>query len=106
MMRSKNLAKCGSPARAQQQGKPTKKGKQGKMPKELKDLKQFLDVCSRSDAKKVKVKKNAENTKFKVRCSRFLYTLVVKDPRKAAKIQGSIHTSVAQEVIGKGKASK
>ncbi|KAJ9444206.1 60S ribosomal protein L38 [Diplonema papillatum] len=76
------------------------------MPKELKDLKQFLDVCSRSDAKKVKVKKNAENTKFKVRCSRYLYTLVVKDKRKADKMQQSIHSSVQQEVIEKGKKKK
>ena len=76
------------------------------MPKELKDLKQFLAICSRSDAKKVKVKKNVNNTKFKVRCSKFLYTLVVKDNRKADKIASSIHPSVTKEIIEKGGKKK
>ena len=33
----------------------------------------------RKDAKSVKIKKNADNVKFKVRCSRFLYTLKITD---------------------------
>ena len=73
------------------------------MPREIRDLKQFLDICSRRDAKGVKIKKNVQNTKFKVRCSSYLYTLVVKDPKKAEKIEKSIHPTVSKIVIGRGK---
>lgn len=66
------------------------------MPREIKDLKEFLSICARKDARCVKVKKNKTETKFKVRCSRFLYTLVVNDKKKADKIQKSIHPSVKQ----------
>lgn len=38
----------------------------------------------------VKIKKNSDNTKFKVRCSRFLYTLVIKDKEKADKLKQSL----------------
>ena len=69
------------------------------MPREIKDLKQFLSICSRKDARCVKVKKNVSATKFKVRCSKFLYTLVVNDKKKADKIQKSIHPSVKQIAV-------
>lgn len=38
----------------------------------------------------VKIKKNIENVKFKVRCSRFLYTLVITDKEKAEKLKQSL----------------
>lgn len=38
----------------------------------------------------VKIKKNPDNTKFKVRCSRFLYTLVIRDKEKAEKLKQSL----------------
>ena len=38
----------------------------------------------------VKLKKSNGITKFKVRCSRFLYTFRVADPTKAEKIQHSL----------------
>ena len=39
----------------------------------------------------VKIKKNEnKDTKFKVRCSRFLYTLVVSDSEKAEKLRNSL----------------
>jgi len=69
------------------------------MPREIKDLKEFLNICSRKDARCVKVKKNLKLTKFKVRCSRFLYTLVVHDKKKAAKIQNSIHNTLKQVIV-------
>ena len=64
------------------------------MPREIRDLKEFLSICSRKDAAYVKVKKNPSATKFKVRCSKYLYTLVVADKKKADRIQKSIHPSV------------
>ena len=53
------------------------------MPREIKEIKDFLLKARRKDAKSVKIKKNADNVKFKVRCSRFLYTLVITDKEKA-----------------------
>jgi len=53
--------------------------------------------------KSVKIKKNAENTKFKVRTKTYLYTLVVKDHKKSEKIQQSIPPNINKEIIGKSK---
>ena len=38
----------------------------------------------------IKIKKNKDNVKFKVRCSRFLYTLVVEDNDKAQRLRQSL----------------
>ena len=38
----------------------------------------------------VKIKKNKDNVKFKVRCSRYLYTLVIQDREKAEKLRQSL----------------
>lgn len=48
----------------------------------------FINFCVISTA--VKIKKNIENVKFKVRCSRFLYTLVITDKEKAEKLKQSL----------------
>lgn len=60
------------------------------MPKEIKEVKDFLIKARRKDARAVKIKKNPLNTKFKIRCSRFLYTLVVADKEKAEKLKQSL----------------
>jgi large subunit ribosomal protein L38e len=59
-------------------------------PREIKEIKDFLLKARRKDAKSVRIKKNTENVKFKVRCSRFLYTLVVTDKEKAEKLKQSL----------------
>merc|ERR1712083_446362 len=61
-----------------------------KMPHEITEIKDFLLKARRKDAKSVKIKKNAENVKFKVGCSRFLYTLVITDKEKAEKLKQSL----------------
>ena len=38
----------------------------------------------------VKIKKNEDNVKFKVRCSKYLYTLVIQDREKAEKLKQSL----------------
>uniref|UniRef100_A0A8W8KVJ2 Large ribosomal subunit protein eL38 n=1 Tax=Magallana gigas TaxID=29159 RepID=A0A8W8KVJ2_MAGGI len=43
----------------------------------------------------VKIKKNKENVKFKVRCSRYLYTLVINDREKADKLRQSLPPGLA-----------
>ncbi|KAI9013898.1 60S ribosomal protein L38 [Phycomyces nitens] len=60
------------------------------MPQQIKDIKQFLEISRRKDARSARIKKNSDATKFKVRCSRYLYTLVVKDQQKALKLRQSL----------------
>src|SRR3954451_23625217 len=42
----------------------------------------------------VRIKKKGGVSKFKVRCSRFLYTLVIKDTEKAEKLRQSLPPGV------------
>ncbi|CAI4231641.1 unnamed protein product [Auanema sp. JU1783] len=60
------------------------------MPKQIAEIKEFLVKARRKDARSVKIKKNKNNTKFKVRCSKYLYTLVVADKEKADKLKQSL----------------
>ncbi|ETW75385.1 hypothetical protein HETIRDRAFT_423082 [Heterobasidion irregulare TC 32-1] len=67
------------------------------MPKEIRDIKQFIDIARRKDASSARIKKVAsrvpgakEKTKFKIRCSRYLYTLSLDDPEKAEKLKQSL----------------
>ncbi|KAF7313778.1 60S ribosomal protein [Mycena chlorophos] len=62
------------------------------MPKEIRDIKQFIEIARRKDARQARIKKVATKngktqTKFKLRCARYLYTLSVDDPDKAEKLQ-------------------
>ena len=47
-------------------------------------------TARRKDAKSVKIKKGKDAVKFKVRCSRYLYTLKVTDNEKADKLKQSL----------------
>ena len=102
------------------------------MPKEIKDIKDFLLIARRKDAKSVTIKRNPErntrqgNTKFKVRCSRYLYTcmfsreffsfiddyfsqfclVIVPDKEKAEKVKQSLPPGLnVKEIKPKGKSS-
>jgi len=61
-----------------------------KMPKQINEIKDFLLTARRKDARSVKIKKSGDVTKFKVRCSRYLYTLCVTDSDKADKLKLSL----------------
>ncbi|CAJ0567874.1 unnamed protein product, partial [Mesorhabditis spiculigera] len=65
------------------------------MPRQIHEIKDFLLKARSKDAKSVKIKKNADNVKFKVRCSRFLYTLVIKDKVKAEKLKQSLPPGIS-----------
>ncbi|CAB1338345.1 unnamed protein product, partial [Coregonus sp. 'balchen'] len=67
----------------------------GKMPRKIEEIKDFLLTARRKDAKSVKIKKNKDNVKFKVRCSRYLYTLVITDKEKAEKLKQSLPPGLA-----------
>ncbi|KAG9311345.1 ribosomal protein L38e [Chiua virens] len=75
------------------------------MPKEIRDIKQFIEIraaegCyprlssipTEARIKKVAAKtpSGKAKTKFKVRCSRYLYTLSLDDPDKAEKLKQSL----------------
>ncbi|KAL0633517.1 60S ribosomal protein L38 [Maublancomyces gigas] len=63
------------------------------MPKQVHDIKQFIELCRRKDAKTARIKKASKGStliKFKVRCHRHLYTLVLNDAEKAEKLKQSL----------------
>ena len=60
------------------------------MPKEIKEIKEFLLTCKRADAKFCRHTTSKLQHKFKVRCSKYLYTLVLKDKQKAEKLLASL----------------
>ncbi|EGD80982.1 ribosomal protein L38 [Salpingoeca rosetta] len=66
------------------------------MPKEIKEIKEFLMTARRKDAKTVKIMKTKGYVKFKVRCSRYLYTLKVTDQDKADKLRQSLPPGLIQ----------
>lgn len=101
------------------------------MPKEIKDIKDFLLIARRKDAQSVIIKRNPErgtrpgNTKFKVRCSRYLYTcefvlfepdlfislaasclVIVPEKEKAEKVKQSLPPGLTvKEIKPKSKSS-
>ncbi|WPH03677.1 ribosomal protein L38e [Acrodontium crateriforme] len=79
------------------------------MPREVSDIKTFIEICRRKDASSARIKKSSvqNQTKFKVRCHRFLYTLVLKDSDKAEKLRqslppGTIYPFCARQRISDG----
>eukprot|EP00892_Ulva_mutabilis_P009452 jgi/Ulvmu1/687/UM010_0059.1 len=75
------------------------------MPKEIKDIKEFLLTARRKDATAVKIRKSKLSTKFKVRCSKYLYTLTVPDADKAEKLKQSLPPALTPTEI-KGKRQR
>jgi large subunit ribosomal protein L38e len=69
------------------------------MPKQITDIRDFLQKARRSDAKLVKIRKRDSQTKFKIRCSRHLYTLVVTDAEKADKLTQSLPPGLERKTI-------
>uniref|UniRef100_A0A8C5K9F9 Large ribosomal subunit protein eL38 n=2 Tax=Jaculus jaculus TaxID=51337 RepID=A0A8C5K9F9_JACJA len=64
------------------------------VPWKVEEIKDFLLTGQRKDAKSVKIK-NKDNVKFKARCSRDLYTLVITDKEKAEKLKQSLPPALA-----------
>ncbi|RXH75929.1 hypothetical protein DVH24_042716 [Malus domestica] len=61
-----------------------------KMPKQIHEIKDFLLTARRKDARNVKIKRTKDAVKFKVRCSKYLYTLCVFDSEKGDKLKQSL----------------
>ncbi|KAI9157651.1 hypothetical protein LWI28_025794 [Acer negundo] len=60
------------------------------LPKQIHEIKDFLLTARRKDARSVKIKRSKDVVKFKVRCSKYLYTLCVFDNEKADKLKQSL----------------
>jgi len=60
------------------------------MPKQLTEVRLFLQVARRKDAKLVKIFRAKTQTKFKIRCSKYLYTMIMSAPDKAKKLEQSL----------------
>ncbi|EEB07007.1 60S ribosomal protein L38 [Schizosaccharomyces japonicus yFS275] len=75
------------------------------MPRQINDIKLFLEIARRKDASSARIKKNQnKEIKFKLRCSKYLYTLVVADAKKAEKLRQSLPPGlVVTEVSKKAK---
>jgi large subunit ribosomal protein L38e len=68
-------------------------------PKQIHEIKDFLLTARRKDARSVKIKKTGSVTKFKVRCSQYLYTLCVADSDKADKLKQSLPPGKRHTVV-------
>ncbi|TVY43331.1 60S ribosomal protein [Lachnellula occidentalis] len=66
------------------------------MPREIQDIKNFIEVCRRKDASSARIKRNKKTStvKFKVRCQKYVYTLVLKDSEKVEKLKHSLPPSL------------
>ena len=68
-------------------------------PKQITDIRDFLQKARRKDAKSVKIAKRKKCTKFKIRCSRYLYTLTVEDSDKAEKLSQSLPPGLTRKEV-------
>ena len=68
-------------------------------PKQITDIRDFLHTARRKDAKSVKIAKRKTCTKFKIRCSRYLYTLTVEDSDKAEKLSQSLPPGLTRKEV-------
>ncbi|SGY76193.1 BQ5605_C005g03473 [Microbotryum silenes-dioicae] len=87
-------------------------------PKEIKEIKQFLEIARRPDAKSAQIKKSvsrktgasgttsATKYKFKIRCSRYLYTFCLSDADKAEKLRQSLPPTLKVSDVDAEKKSK
>ena len=69
-------------------------------PRQINEIKDFLLTARRKDARSVKIKKSGDVTKFKVRCTRYLYTLCVTDADKADKLKLSLPPGMCWATAG------
>ncbi|KAL7419814.1 60S ribosomal protein L38 [Cryptotrichosporon argae] len=93
------------------------------MPQQVQDIKKFLEIARRKDAVSARIKKTTVRptaaalkakaaakpqtvTKFKIRCTRYLYTLVLSDAEKAEKLKQSLPPGLKVEEVSKTAPKK
>lgn len=73
------------------------------MPKEIKEIKEFLLLTRRADVRgPLRITSSGGVEKFKLRCSKYLYTLVLDDKTKGEKLKASLPPAL----LPKAKVSK
>ncbi|EKE37009.1 ribosomal L38e family protein [Entamoeba nuttalli P19] len=77
----------------------------GWFPKQVQEFKQILKLLKSGSIRAVRVKTNGENTKFKVRCAKYLYTYICADKAKAEELKKAIPKDIHVVEIAK-KAPK
>jgi large subunit ribosomal protein L38e len=76
-------------------------------PKRVIEVKNFLRLANRKDAKWVKIRKHREKAlKFKVRTSKFLYTLIVNNKGRAHKLKKALPKELEVRVHKKSGTKK
>jgi large subunit ribosomal protein L38e len=76
------------------------------MPKSVTQPKKFLELAGRPDAKWIKVKKvGEEETKFKLRTSKYLYTLTVKQAKIVKLVVDAFPASLEIIHLDKGSSA-
>mmetsp|Transcript_4372 Transcript_4372/g.6552 ORF Transcript_4372/g.6552 Transcript_4372/m.6552 type:complete len:80 (-) Transcript_4372:135-374(-) len=71
------------------------------MPKETTDIRTFLKMAYAKNAKYVKIKKCRNGgVKFKLRLSKYLYTLAMDDAMKIKKIRQSLPPGLEKKDVG------
>ncbi|KAL5230100.1 hypothetical protein ABZP36_028876 [Zizania latifolia] len=68
-------------------------------PKQIHEIKDFLLTARRKDARSVRIKRSKDAVKFKVRCSKYLYTLCVYDTEKANKLKQSLPPGLSVQEV-------
>lgn len=63
------------------------------------EIKDFLLTVREKDVESVKIKKDKDNVKCKVQCSRCLYTLVITDKEKEEKLKQSLPLGLAMKEL-------
>lgn len=69
-------------------------------------MKNFLRLTQRKDAKWVKARKTDKQTKFKVRTSKYLYTLIVNNRTSANKLKAALPASIEKRGLLANKKAK
>ncbi|KAL3315410.1 60S ribosomal protein L38 [Cichlidogyrus casuarinus] len=71
------------------------------MPVLVQNVRDFLTHANRPDARKVTIKRNKNNVKFKIRCSRYLYVYVLNDLENVDRIKAILPINLAKDEIKK-----
>ena len=71
------------------------------MPKQIVEAKKLIALLKKDTIRAVRIKNNADNTKFKVRCAKYLYTYICEDKAKAEEIKKMIPSTVQVMEINK-----
>jgi len=85
------------------------------MPKQISDIKEFISLAGRKGASAARLKRKTvrlpdgklkTQTKFKLRCARYLYTLTLDDDEKSDKLQASLPPGTTIEEVPKATKKK